>query len=160
MSQTSYSVNQAAGKEGMLYDVGNKDAISCIAEEAIPFGKLVVRGTADNGAVLPAASGDVTTAQKVLGMAMFDMAKEQDANGAVAYANKDAVSVLRKGRAWVKVEEAVTPASSVYVRYAAGGNGVGSFGDTAGTSERAALAGAKYLTSASADGLALIEFNL
>jgi len=162
MSQLSYSRLQAkVAYEGQKADAGFDDVITGIAEGAVPFGKLVVRGTdADKQGKLPAASGDVTTATSVLGVALHSHDREQTAAAGAAYADKEAMSLLRQGRCWVKVEEAVTVASVVHVRYAAGGNGVGSFGDTTGTSERAPLAGAKYLSDAGANEFALLEVKL
>lgn len=161
MSQLSYAVDMAAGKEGGLYDAGENDVLSFLNPvDVIPFGKLVVRDAEDDECKLPAASTDITDVTKALGLALALQNIEQSTSGVAQYVAKSVVSVLRKGRAWVKVEETVTVNSTVHVRYAAGGNGVGSFGDTTGTSERAPLAGAKYLTGASANGLAVVEFNL
>lgn len=161
MSQTSYSLNQPVAKEGMLYDAGENDVLSFNNPvDAIAFGKFVVRSTGDDECKLPAASADITDVTKALGLALSSQTVEQSALGVAQWDAKSQVPVLKKGRAWVKVEETVTVGSTVHVRYAAGGNGVGSFGDTTGTSERAPLAGAKYLTGASANGLAVVEFNL
>lgn len=161
MSQTSYAVDQAAGKEGALYDSGVNDVMSFNNPvDVIPFGKFVVRSTGDDECKLPAASTDITVATNALGLALAVQNVEQNSSGVAQYVAKSQVSVLKKGRAWVKVEEAVTVGSTVHVRYAAGGNGVGSFGDTTGTSERAPLAGAKYLSAAAANALAQIEFDL
>lgn len=161
MSQTSYSQSMAVAKEGMLADIGDNDVVSFNNPAvAVPFGKFVVRSTGDDECKLPVASTDITVVTSALGMALAVQSIEQDSSGVAQYVAKSQVNVLKKGRAWVKVEEAVTVASTVHVRYAAGGNGLGSFGDTTGTSERAPLAGAKYLTAAGANELALIEFNL
>jgi hypothetical protein len=160
MSQTSYSINQAAAREGGLYDLGDHDILSFVNAAAIPFGKLVVRDTADDAGKLPAASTDVTDAKKVLGLAIAKQDIESSASGVAQYPAQSQVPVMRRGRAWVKVEGAVTPASDVFVRYAAGGDGLGSFGATAGTSARAQLANAKYLTSAGVGGFAVVDFNI
>lgn len=162
MSQLSYSRLQAqVAYEGQKADAGFDDVITAIAEGAVPFGKLVVRGTdADKQGKLPGASADVTTVTSVLGIALHAHDREQDSSVAADYKDKEAMSVLRQGRCWVKVEEAVTVGSTVHVRYAAGGNGVGAFGDTTGTSERAPLARARYMTDAAANGFALIEVKL
>lgn len=161
--QTSYSLKQpAVAHEGQLADNGMTDKITMLAEGAVPFGKLVVRGTdADKQCKVPAVTGDISDAKKVLGIALHDHAREQDSSAAADYSDKAAVAILRQGRCYVKVEEAVTVASDVYVRHAAGGNGVGSFGDTAGAGpDRTLLAGAKYLTDAGANEFALVEVKL
>lgn len=161
MSQTSYAVNMSEGKNGALYDAGDNDVMSVVNPAvAIPFGKLVVQNGTEGQGKLPTASTDITDNQKVLGFALCSQNIESDASGDPEYPVNSVVPVLRKGRAYVKVEETVTESSVVYVRYAAGGNGVGCFGDTAGTSEKAILAGARYVKGASANGLAVVEFNL
>lgn len=68
-------------------------------------------------------------------------------------------NVLHKGRCLVKVEEAVTKGDQAYARYAAGGLGLGSFRKSTGTSEAAAIPGAKFLTTAAANGLAILEIS-
>lgn len=162
MSQTSYSLAQAIAMPGLLGDSGFHDVLSGIASTAMGFGLGVLKGTADSDLALPGVSGDVA---KIRGVTVHQH-KEQDLSSVAQYKQKDAVSVLHKGRIWVMVEEAVVPGDAVYVRYAAGGNGVGSFGKTAGSTERAQLSDgsqgskAKYLTSASANGLALLEVAL
>lgn len=163
MSQTSYAVNMSEGKNGSLYDAGDNDVVSVITPltgVAIPYGRLVVQNGTEGQGKLPVLAADITTAQNVLGFALSSQNIESDASGDPEYPVGSVVPVLRKGRAYVKVEEDVTVASVVYVRYAAGGNGLGCFGDTAGTSEKAILAGARYVKGASANGLAVVEFNL
>jgi hypothetical protein len=76
---------------------------------------------------------------------------------------KYAVSVLTKGRIYVVVEEAVTPASAVFVRFAAGvgGTQLGAFRASADTATAsAAPAGWRYRSSAAIGGIAELELNL
>lgn len=136
--------------------------------QEIPFGKFVCQDDRNIDSVgsdfgdacdfvvrLPRQSTDVTS-NRALGVALCDKAREENSG---AFRASTMVPVLTKGRCWVEVEEAVTVDSTVHVRYAAGGNGIGSFGDTTGSSERAALAGARYLKGAAANGLALLELS-
>lgn len=161
MSQTAYSLySQAYGYEGQLADLMENDVVTALAEVAIPFGKMVVRGADKvNGGILPTASTDITVAANLLGIALHDQAREQT-SGTSQYAIASAVSCGRKVRAVVKVEQAVVAGEAVFVRYAAGGLGQGSFGNTAGTSERAALASAVYQSSAAINGFAVVELNI
>lgn len=161
MSQTSFSVNiPAFAHEGQLADAGENDVVSGLAEGAIPFGKFVKRGTdKDNQVALPGASGDITALTAVAGVALHDQAREQ-VSGTAQYADKAAVSVMKKGRFVAKAEQTCVAGDPVYVRYAAGGLGVGSFGNTAGTSERALLAQAVWVKGAAANALGVIEINL
>lgn len=157
--QTSYSTDQgAAAYEGQLYDSGFTDKISTKCPTAIPFGRLLVKDTGDFQSKLPSSALDITNAQRTLGISLSTQALEQSLTGDPQYPEKSVISTLRKGRAWVKVEDTVTPGSDVYVRHAAGGNGLGSFAGATGTG-LARLAGAQFLTGAGANGLAVIEVN-
>lgn len=157
--QTSYSTDQGAvAYEGQLYDSGQTDKVSAKCANAIPYGKLLIKGAGDFEAGLPASALDVTNARRTLGISIATQAIEQSLTGDPQYPAKSVVSVLRKGRIWVKVEDTVTPNSDVFVRHAAGGNGVGSFAGAAGAG-LALLAGAQYLTGASANGFAVLEVN-
>lgn len=112
--QTSYGFNAAAGMPGMLADLGNNDVLTRVNPAVVHPGKIVVRGTdPDAECKSPAVSGDVA---KALGLALLDQAME---NGAEGFPAKSSVPILAKGRAFVKVEEAVTPDSTVFVRFAA-----------------------------------------
>lgn len=158
MSQTSVA-EQSAAFAGMKGDAGDDHVISRAAEEDIPFGKLVVLGTdKDKQCALPDAAGDITDGKLVLGVSLQSHAMEQSSarNG---YLELDMVSIMHKGRVYVKVEEAVTPADAPVVRHAAGGLGLGSFAKT-DDGDHAALANARYLTSAAINGLALLEVDL
>ena len=120
-------------------------------------------GAQDYPVRLPRVSTDVT-AGRFLGVVVEEFAIEQlPVTAGSAYATtltlaaNQCVNVLHKGRALVKVEEAVVRGDQAYCRYAAGGNGIGSFRKSTGTSEAAAVPNAKFLTSAGANALAVIE---
>jgi hypothetical protein len=163
MSQTSYAINTDAAYAGQLGDVGPHDIGSgtdLTANEYVPFGVAVSQGTKDGEIHLPAASGDVTA--KFLGVSVAQQTNENLVGTGGSYAPKVPVSFLKKGRVWVKVEEAVTPASPVFVRFAAGGGGtqLGAFRASADTATAVALpGGAKFVTSAGAAGFALLDLN-
>ena len=76
-----------------------------------------------------------------------------------ALAIGEVFDVLSRGRIWVQAEEAVAVGDPVFARYAAGGNGIGALGMQAGTSERSQVAGARWLSAASANGLAMVEIQ-
>lgn len=107
---------------------------------------------------LPASAADITNGLLGLGVTLAQNYTQVRLGNYTTTPHM--VPVLRKGIVTVKVEQAVAPGDAVYVRYAAGGNGQGSFGNTAGTSERALLAGAVYRRAASANGVAEVELNL
>lgn len=107
---------------------------------------------------LPNAAGDITGGLLGLGVTLAkNVSSVRLANAATAPA---LIDCLRKGFVWVYTEEAVVEGAAVYVRYAAGGLGQGSFGGTTGTSERALLAGAVYRSAAAANALVEVELNL
>jgi hypothetical protein len=131
--------------------------------QEVPFGHYVCLderattavGESDFSVRLPRQSADITGGRH-LGLAIEDKAREE--NSAEFRANT-MIPVLRQGRAWVECEQAVVAGDPVYVRYAAGGNGLGGFGNTAGTSERALLPNSVYLNAAAIAGFAIVEFN-
>lgn len=107
---------------------------------------------------LPRQATDITAHFK--GITRYDAAREQ-ASGAETYQNGAAVSVKHKGRIWVRVQDAVAEDGDVYCRYASAvtGYGLGSFRSDADSTTAAKVPGAKYVTSASAGGLALVELS-
>ncbi len=132
--------------------------------DSLPVGKLVRLDSAlfsdDKGIRLPTAAGDITTSFLVAGVitATANGTKILGVNASIP--GGTLVDVMRKGHVLVKVEQAVTPGQQAFVRYAAGGLGLGSFGNTTGTSERAALAGSVFRSTAAINGLAVLELNL
>ncbi len=163
MSQTSYTVNQLTAFAGQLGDIGPHDIGSFVWKYsgALPAGVGVVQDTTSDASIkVPGASGDVTS-ELFMGVTVLSQAHENLVSGGGSYEQHDAVSVMKKGRIWVQVEEAVTPVSPVYVRFASGAGGTqqGSFRASADTATAAQLSKARYLTSAAAQGFALVEIN-
>lgn len=160
--QTTVSNDPTIAVEGMFAEGGPRDIISKKAAVAIMNGRFVTQGTADDQCKLPTVTGDVTG--KPLGLAVYDasLTPAWPASTGEPYPIGSGVSILRKGRAWVKVEEAVAPFDPVFVRFAAGGGGtaLGAFRKSADTATAVQLPGAVYLTTALANGLAVVEFNL
>lgn len=162
MSQTSYSINQSGGIAGQLYDIGPNDVVSGVDQfdASVPFGVALVQGTLDNECRLPSASADIS---HILGVSLLVQTKEQAlGTGIVNYPKGSDISILRKGRAYVQVEEAVTPSSPVFVRFAAGTSPqLGAFRASADSATAAQMmSGVAYRSSAAAGGFAVIEFNL
>lgn len=126
------------------------DGVLCIFDSSVSSEPMAVR--------LPTAAGDITGHVGVAGIKLADgITKVRTANADSA---PSMVGLVRKGHVYVQVEEECADNSVVYVRYAAGGNGLGSFGASAGTSERAVLNGAVYRKGAAAGGFAMVELNL
>jgi hypothetical protein len=134
---------------------------------AIGFGYFVCQDAQDvNKARSPIAAADITDAGDALGITVHTQAVAQNltstgSSGSDGYALGEAMSVMRKGRIYVQVEDAVVAGNAVYVRYVAGtGETLGAFRSDADTSDAAILPGAKYRTSAAASGIAIVEINL
>lgn len=134
-----------------------------VAEVAIQAGLAACQGTADAQCKLPTTSGEVA---KVLGIAPSRVTSDPNfppgGTAGFAYQIGDAVDLVPEGQVWVVVEESVVAMDPVFVRFAtgAGGSQKGSFRKSADTATAAQLTGARYLTSASANGLALVEINV
>lgn len=121
MSQTQVNIDQPVAYSGQLADNGPHDIATFIATEKLPFGQLISRVSgSDNKGKRPAAATDVTNVKNVGGVSVRELARETVADSLEAgYSKEDAASALREGRIYVKVEDAVTPDSDVYVRYQA-----------------------------------------
>lgn len=110
------------------------------AEGAVGLGFGVIAGTDPaNQAKVPA----VTFSAGFKGIALLDAAKEQDSSGNVAYADKEMVPVLRKGRAWVPFSTgfAIVAETAAYLQFA--GADKGKWTNATGA---AAIAGARSFT--------------
>lgn len=162
MSQTSYSTEMTTAVDGMPGDAAGApqviDSYNNPVDE-IKFGVAVQQVSGDDdGIELPDSSG-----AKIRGIAVRDLTEE---NGSAAadntYPADSRVAVMKKGRIWVPVEEAVSPSSDVYTRYTAGGGNtqLGAFRTDADSSKALQITQARFLTSTSGAGRALLEINL
>jgi hypothetical protein len=115
-------------------------------------------GTNGTATIGTAPTAPVLSLRDFPGVAMFDASRMPYTTGN-AYTDKDECPVIAKGRAYVTVEDAVTAGDPVYVRTTTSGADVaGQFGGEK-ASNFGALAGARYVTSASTDGLAIVELG-
>lgn len=129
--------------------------VAFVAHPAIGFGLAIAQGTQDGECRALSAITD-----KVIGVSVFSHADNIN-NGVDGYAAQSAVNVLRRGVLWVKVEEAVVAEDAVYVRaVAAGAEVAGAFRKTADGTDTIALSGCKFLSSAAAGALALVDINI
>lgn len=151
MSQLSYDVNFERAFEGLLGDVNNIDSVSRIVEGAgVLFGRGVQSGT-DEEQAKAAALG--MTLKQFEGFVIHQMVENGD------LLEKYAVSVLRKGRIWVKSEDAIAKDGDVFLRLAAGEIGaVRSAADAANTLDISSKV--KVVKGAGAGELALLEINI
>ena len=145
----------AAANAGQLADSTRlSDCASYVSEEAsseIPFGRMLKQGTAVDGCLLMTAQADA-----MIGISVFTQARERDVQlGDTGIKPKCMVTVAKRGRIWVSVSEAVTPASTVRVHKTGG-----TFLATASAGNTVVLKHARYLTSTSGAGLAMLEFDI
>jgi len=139
-------------------------AAKVLNEDTICFGKLVAEDVWSGlnlTAHLPSLAAEITTVGLVAGITVHTQALEQAAANAVGYAAYSSMSIMRKGRIYVAVEDAVTRGGTPYVRYTASGSyTIGSFRSDDDTGKAAALPCARYGRSAAAGGITILELNL
>ncbi len=150
---------------GMPVDNSDHDTESYVNEEAsaeLPWGVALVQGTADRGAKLAAAQ-----ANRIIGVARREDAYGKDSElGSTGLKPKVSVSVTRRGKLPVLVNEAVAPTSPVRVRMTtnAGANGTnsgpGTFCTTASAGHTVLISsGARFLSTTAGAGIAILAFD-
>ncbi len=117
-AQTKYGYATPSGVPGGLFDLAPYEVNTRTNEEtpgALKFGHGVVVGTsAGNGIKLPAAATDVFEGVVV------HKAHELDASNAVSIAKGEALSIIRTGKVWVRVDGDVAVNDKVYLSFAEG----------------------------------------
>lgn len=150
--QLSYSQNMAPAIAGTLYDISGRRVDSYALEGSdIGLGFGVVAGT-DPVKQVTIPAGAITGFK---GIAIMQ-AKEQDASGNVLYKDKETVPVLDQGRVWAPVIGSVTAEGAAYLIHT--GANAGKWTGAAGANQ-AAVSGAKFKTSTTGDGLAVVELR-
>lgn len=143
--QTTYSENIPIALSGMLAD-GDNSVDTYVVETAagIGFGLAVSQGTADGQCLIGAAA-----ATGFIGVTVRDKTVP---NGVDTFAQYDNVGVCQRGEIWVTTGGTVAAGGDVTF---ASTTGVLSSAATSGT--QFAIAGARWRTSASSGGLALLS---
>lgn len=154
-----FTIAVAAGGSGVL------TLTSLVSQEqTIEFGKVVVRDEQlGNGFCrLPRQATDIT-GNHAYGIAKSDTSRVTRTTAPYGgYNAGDAISVVRKGRIWVEVEDyaSVVDGGAVYVRFAASGTEeLGSIRTDADTADAAILPGAKFYGVA-VGTMAVVELNI
>ena len=163
MSQTSYSIDTApVGFPGQRVDLAQGDVISAIGETALKYGSMAVRGAASSEpyrhlAKEPAAAVDLD-ANDILGVVLADQGREQVSSVTdPQYPIKSQVPLMREGRVWVAVVDAVTKGEAVHVSYDTGTEG--EFGSTS-LINSVLVAGLRFMSAAGAGEYAMLEVDL
>lgn len=162
--QTEVLSRMPIGIPGQLADLHTAefgDVVSAVNEEAaaeIPFGVMVKQGTDDDDVKLLAAQADKLKGIVVFGH-NFDYPVQRGDTGLKPGVH---FGILRKGRIFVRTEDAVTPASEVHVRAVAVDPEVkGAFrGTDDGADTLDITAFAKWVTSADAGEVAILEIDM
>lgn len=153
MSQTSVTQYGAASFKGMQDGIADNYVISMSAEGAIDVAKPVVLGTNKERQVIE-VSTDVGQGALVVGFALHDHAREQDENGLVQYADKETVSVLKRGRFWVETDDAVVAGAVANLKLS---NGKLTDEAVAAGIEAITQLSVRFVTGTSGAGLAIVE---
>lgn len=128
-------------------------------EEPLNPGLAVVGGANDGSCRLPYADAQVIVG--VVARAQVGIELE-DVSSAYQYEASTPLPVGYSGAYVVEVENSVTPADPVHVRFTAGSGGTqpGAFRTGADSTTAFAVSNARFLTSASAGGKAVVALNL
>lgn len=157
--QISYSQTITTALQGQVADDGPSRIVSRVTPaDEIKIGVGVVKDTDDGTIKLPDTSGDVFE-----GIAIRDITvTDGEASADNTFPADAQVPIMKQGRVWVQVEEAVTPASDVYCRYTTSGGNTqkGAFRTDADTAKAFQVTQARFLSTTGGAGIALLEINL
>lgn len=144
VTQSTYTENMRAGLPGLVvgsdYDI---DTGNCETAAGLAFGIAVSQGAADKGVII----GGTRLAFR--GITVRDVTLENDQLD--KYAQYQNVGVLTRGKVWVTVSVAVAAHDPVHFSAT-----TGQFTNTGG---QGPVNGARYVTSAGINGLALVELK-
>lgn len=146
MSQTAYTLYPAEAYEGQLIGDIPYTIESRVATANVPFGRGVQRQTSDNQVALAAASG--------IPQGVAIMTHENPNDQAEDIITGQNVSVLKRGRVWVRAVGAVTQGALAYAIVTVGAT-QGQFTATASTN----LLMGRFVTGGT-DTLVLLDVDL
>lgn len=147
--QTTYSENMAAAVPGMPADADfSADSRTVETEAGIGFGLAVSQGTADKGALLGAAA-----ATGFVGVTIRDKGVV-NASNADKYNEGDTAAVMTRGDIWVTVAAAVEAGDDVTFS-----STTGALSSVAADGTNFAITGARWMTSAAQNGLAILRLG-
>ena len=162
MSQTAYSVDPDLGFRGLLGDP-NDDAFALALANgsgaAVGFGIMVRRDASNLEDQFDIFSA---TGQTPVGILVHTHAQQDSSlTGVNGVASLETASILRRGRIWVVVEEAITVGDDVYFRHTSGtGTEIGAFRNDVDGASCDQITDAQWLRGSSGAGVALLEINI
>ncbi len=147
--QSTYSESQPIAQAGMPASGDfSADTRTCETAAGIAFGVAVSQGSDDNGAVIGGASAAV-----FVGVTIAD--KSVPYNGTNdEYAQYDSMGVMTRGRIWVTVGGDVTDGGDVTFA-----STTGVLSSAAAGGSQFAIAGARWMTTATNGNLALLHLG-
>lgn len=142
-----------AGSHTITLTLNNTNITSCVTD---------ISGITGTMTITSETIGTTDTAAKCSGIAIQNGTLIADANGLVAYADTEAMSVVQEGSVYLYPEETVTTDSSVYMRITADGASkpVGGFGASADSGKCVLLPGARWELGGSTTEVAKLTVNL
>jgi hypothetical protein len=160
--QQDYALVHAALLEGQLSDIRDNTIGTYVNETnaVLAFGNVVVfnsAGTVANSAKTIASASDIVQGVNVL---TYVDEKAVDANSRPGVKDEQVLNVANEGAVAVFVHGSVTPATAVRVIHTVSGvQYPGQFRAAALAGKTAVLTNARYLTSVTGSGLAIVELN-
>lgn len=156
--QTAYTAEHAAAFEGQRSNLGLTNITSRVAQGGdIPFGRAVVRGTADNQAKLPTGAS-----QGFLGITEMTTAWAENSSDLHLYPEYREMNIIDFGEIWVYTEQSVVPGDAVYFRHTADTaplDIVGRFRKDSSGGDAELITGAAFQTTAAAGGIAKVKMD-
>ncbi len=160
--QQTYALQHTALLEGQLSDIRDNTIGTYINETnaVLAFGNVVVYnsgGTVANSAKTISAATDTVQGVNVL---TYVDETALDTNSRPGVKDEQVMNVANEGAVAVYVHGSVTPATAVRVIHTATGvQYAGQFRSAALSGKTALLANARYLSSVTGSGLAIVELN-
>jgi len=156
--QTTYEAEHDPAYEGQRANLGLINITSKVAQDGdIPFGRAVVRGTADNQAKLP-----TTGSQAFMGITEMTTAWSENASDLHLYEQYKEMNIIDFGEVWVYTEQSVVPGNAVYFRHTADTaplDVVGRFRKDSSGGDADLIVGASFETTTAAGGIAKVNLN-
>ena len=160
--QQSYALQHDALLEGQLSDIRDNTIGTYVNETAgaLAFGNVVVYNS--GGTVANSAKTIGGTGETVVGVNVLTYVDETalDSNSRPGVKDEQVLNVANEGAVAVYVHGSVTPATAVRVIHTATGvQYAGQFRSASLAGKTAVLSNARYLTSVTGSGLAIVELN-
>ena len=160
--QQSYALVHAALLEGQLSDIRDNTIGTYVNEtgSVIPFGNVVAFNQAGTVANSARTIGSGTAIVAGVNVLTYVDETALDANSRPGVKNQQVLNVANEGAVAVFVHGSVTPATAVRVIHTVSGvQYPGQFRSAALAGKTAVLTNARYLSSITGSGLAIVELN-